>query len=145
MQGGHDTYHIKYTRSQTVQYIIDFTCKWSHQFAQTLKRSEKNSRYVQQQSNILILYGIYHYNFPGFVLPVCLPPADFSPRTAAGNKSAIAAGWGFTETGSTSDRIKHVKLPLLDNTQCSQIYSGNIVSEQVNSFRFMHCDSCQLI
>lgn len=76
------------------------------------------------------------------MLPVCLPPADFSPRTAAGNKSAIAAGWGFTETGSTSDRIKHVKLPLLDNTQCSQIYSGNIVSEQVNSFRFMHCDSC---
>ncbi|XP_069975909.1 CLIP domain-containing serine protease B4 [Penaeus vannamei] len=78
----------------------------------------------------------------GFVLPVCLPPADFSPRTAAGNKSAIAAGWGFTETGSTSDRIKHVKLPLLDNTQCSQIYSGNIVSEQICAGGNAGEDSC---
>lgn len=72
------------------------------------------------------------------MLPVCLPPSNFSPRTAAGNKSAIAAGWGFTETGSASNKIKHVKLPLVDSTECSQVYKGSTVSEQVRTFRFLH-------
>ncbi|XP_042886324.1 CLIP domain-containing serine protease 14D-like [Penaeus japonicus] len=78
----------------------------------------------------------------GFVLPVCLPPADFSPRTVPSTKFAIAAGWGFTENGTSSNRIKHVNLPLVDNSKCNEIYRGTTVSEQLCAGGNAGEDSC---
>lgn len=78
----------------------------------------------------------------GFVLPVCLPPSGFSPRAAVGSGPAIAAGWGFTENGTSSNRIKHVNLPLVDNTKCNEVYRGSTVNEQICAGGNAGEDSC---
>lgn len=103
---------------------------------QVLKRSKRSRKH----RTWYLIQHVNHYNFPGFVLPVCLPPADFSPRTVPSTKFAIAAGWGFTENGTSSNRIKHVNLPLVDNSKCNEIYRGTTVSEQVRTSKIIYTD-----
>lgn len=78
----------------------------------------------------------------GFISPVCLPPSSFVLRTAVGNRPTVAAGWGFTENRTSSNRIKHVNLPLVDSTQCNDVYKGAIVNEQICAGGRAGEDSC---
>lgn len=76
--------------------------------------------------------------------PICLPPQGLDVRRviSSENPEAIAAGWGSTENGTTSDRLLHVELPFVDSQVCNDTYSGRTVSEQICLGGKVGQDSC---
>ncbi|KAG7154600.1 CLIP domain-containing serine protease 2-like [Homarus americanus] len=65
-----------------------------------------------------------------WVHAVCLPPQNIDVTNLSTNEP-IAAGWGFTENGTKSNRLLHVELPFVDRSQCNATYRGDIVNEQI--------------
>eukprot|EP00397_Hematodinium_sp_SG-2012_P044631 GEMP01049896.1.p1 GENE.GEMP01049896.1~~GEMP01049896.1.p1 ORF type:complete len:365 (+),score=-10.48 GEMP01049896.1:94-1188(+) len=65
-----------------------------------------------------------------WVRAVCLPPQNIDMVNLS-NKMPIAAGWGITENGTTSNRLLHVDLPFVDHSQCNATHRGHIVNEQI--------------
>ncbi|XP_069195042.1 CLIP domain-containing serine protease B4 [Procambarus clarkii] len=62
---------------------------------------------------------------------VCLPPEGLNVSSLASQRDAWIAGWGFTENGTTSNRLLHVRLPFVNKEKCNITYNGNVVDEQM--------------
>lgn len=80
--------------------------------------------------------------FNEWIQPVCLPDRDMDVPAALGEKWAIITGWGFTENGTTSDRLLQVSLPLVDMARCNQTYQGKLVGKQLCFGGTKGQDSC---
>lgn len=77
-----------------------------------------------------------------WVHPVCLPPQGLSARRVVGDREAVVAGWGTTESGQGSSRLLHVLIPIESNTICNATYSGTMVKEQICFGGNIGKDSC---
>ncbi|XP_071535967.1 phenoloxidase-activating factor 3-like [Panulirus ornatus] len=78
----------------------------------------------------------------GWIQPVCLPPQGLDVRKAAGHREALMAGWGFTEKGTSSEKLLQVFLPFVDNEQCSNSYNVKMVDGQLCMGGRAGQDSC---
>lgn len=79
------------------------------------------------------------------VRPVCLPTTE-DTRNAKYNY-CVATGWGFTESyGNSADILQRVELPIMNLTQCRDIYQGQskvkITHKQVCAGGKGNKDSC---
>lgn len=77
-----------------------------------------------------------------WIHPICLPPQGLNVRRVMHKPEAIAAGWGATENGTTSNRLLHVILPFVDSPACNSTYSGRTVKEQICMGGRAGQDSC---
>ncbi|XP_032667922.1 CLIP domain-containing serine protease 2-like [Odontomachus brunneus] len=55
--------------------------------------------------------------------PICLP---FGSATRLSQKRAIVTGWGATEFGPRSQDLLQIKLPLMTNEQCAEVYKNTV-------------------
>ncbi|XP_058445183.1 phenoloxidase-activating factor 3-like [Malaya genurostris] len=53
-----------------------------------------------------------------FVRPVCLPAADEEDVRQLHGRQAVAVGFGMTETGQNSDRLRQLWMPIVDYVTC---------------------------
>ncbi|XP_071546140.1 CLIP domain-containing serine protease HP8-like [Panulirus ornatus] len=74
---------------------------------------------------------------------VCLPPQGQEPRSVLDQRQAVVAGWGTTENGTTSDKMLHVTLPMVDRATCNATYQGILVDEQICFGGESGKDSCK--
>ncbi|KAB7505501.1 Neurotrypsin, partial [Armadillidium nasatum] len=65
------------------------------------------------------------------IKPVCLPPNGFNFKAFAGNRAPIAAGWGLTEHGNSSNILLRVNVPIADDDLCRKRYKGKFVGNQL--------------
>ncbi|KAK4881496.1 hypothetical protein RN001_004815 [Aquatica leii] len=72
-------------------------------------------------NDIALLTLETNLKFTDFVRPICLPPADL-PEPEPGSLLDIS-GWGFTEEGKPSDYKKKVKIPMLSNARCKEVFT----------------------
>ncbi|XP_042886323.1 CLIP domain-containing serine protease 14D-like isoform X2 [Penaeus japonicus] len=86
---------------------------------------------------------INFFTSAGFILPVCLPAADFSLSEEARARGAIVAGWGVTEKGAKSDRLQHLVLPFAGKEECNVKYKNTLVDEQLCMGGEPGKDSCR--
>ncbi|KAK3868548.1 hypothetical protein Pcinc_026068 [Petrolisthes cinctipes] len=66
-----------------------------------------------------------------WIHPVCLPPLNFDVRKIPGTPEPEVAGWGFTENGTTSQRMLTVSIPFVDTNACNITYAGQIIDDQM--------------
>lgn len=66
-----------------------------------------------------------------WIQPVCLPERNMDVAAVLGEQWGTVTGWGFTENGTTSDRLLQVSLPPVDMERCNQTYQGKLVGKQV--------------
>ncbi|XP_038206460.1 CLIP domain-containing serine protease 2-like [Zerene cesonia] len=77
-----------------------------------------------QQYDIALIRLANEVNFTDFVKPICLPHApEFKSMKFEGMTMEVA-GWGKTETKSTSDVKLKVRLPVIKEDDCKEIYSA---------------------
>ncbi|RXG58495.1 Serine protease easter [Armadillidium vulgare] len=63
--------------------------------------------------------------------PVCLPPNGFNFKAFAGNRAPVAAGWGLTEHGNSSNILLRVNVPIADDALCRKRYKEKFVGNQL--------------
>nr|AFA42362.1 clip domain serine proteinase [Portunus trituberculatus] len=74
--------------------------------------------------------------------PVCLPAAGLDVKSFLGARDAVVAGWGATETTSTSDVLQAAKVPFAEKSTCEPFYRNQLVDEQVCFGGRGNVDSC---
>jgi trypsin len=66
--------------------------------------------------------------------------AQFSADTVG--KDALVAGWGVTEGGNTSNRLREATITLVDSIECSAAYGSQFDSSTILCAAFPERDSC---
>ncbi|XP_064115660.1 phenoloxidase-activating factor 3-like [Macrobrachium nipponense] len=77
-----------------------------------------------------------------FVQPICLPDAQFTPKSFLGNQEAIVAGWGRTEQGFDSNILKRTNIPLVEIERCQPLYNVRLNADQLCFGGVGRRDSC---
>ncbi|XP_068244025.1 CLIP domain-containing serine protease B4-like [Palaemon carinicauda] len=77
-----------------------------------------------------------------WVHPICLPPHGMNLQRLVGDREAVVAGWGTTESGQGSSRLLHVLLPPETVDFCNHTYGGKMVKGQVCFGGHLGQDSC---
>ncbi|XP_066969924.1 phenoloxidase-activating factor 3-like [Macrobrachium rosenbergii] len=77
-----------------------------------------------------------------FVQPICLPDAQFNPKSFLGNQEAIVAGWGRTELGFDSNILKRTNIPLVETEKCQPLYNVRLNTDQLCFGGVGRRDSC---
>nr|XP_034834069.1 CLIP domain-containing serine protease 2-like [Maniola hyperantus] len=99
-----------------------------------------------QQNDIALLRLAYDVPFNDFVKPICLPTDSSLARKTFEGADMEVAGWGKTETSSTSAVKLKVRVPVVSNSACSQIYKlsdRNISEKQICAGGTSYQDSCK--
>uniref|UniRef100_A0A182R026 CLIP domain-containing serine protease n=1 Tax=Anopheles farauti TaxID=69004 RepID=A0A182R026_9DIPT len=97
-------------------------------------------------NDIALLQLAEKVEFTEFVRPICLP---LTPQTRAVNhtgKYVSVAGWGQTETSSSSTKKLHLQVPVLTNEACAEAFSSvqlEIIPTQVCAGGEKGRDSCR--
>ncbi|XP_013135612.1 PREDICTED: serine protease easter-like isoform X2 [Papilio polytes] len=87
---------------------------------------------VHQRNDIALLKLSRDVVFTDFVKPICLPLTNAQRTSSFDGYEMEVAGWGKTETKSMSDIKLKVRVPVVNSTTCSNIYSkaGRIITEK---------------
>ncbi|CAH2257133.1 CLIP domain-containing serine protease 2-like [Pararge aegeria] len=75
-----------------------------------------------QQNDIALLRLAYDVQFNDFVKPICLPTDPSLRRKTFEGDDMEVAGWGKTETRSTSNVKLKVVVPVVRKSDCQQVY-----------------------
>uniref|UniRef100_A0A2M3Z9P7 CLIP domain-containing serine protease n=1 Tax=Anopheles braziliensis TaxID=58242 RepID=A0A2M3Z9P7_9DIPT len=84
--------------------------------------------------------------FTDFIRPICLPTAAAIRTDNLTGKVASVAGWGQTETSSSSTKKLHLQVPIWDNDACAEAYTDvrlSIIPTQVCAGGEAGKDSCR--
>ncbi|XP_050691243.1 phenoloxidase-activating factor 1-like isoform X2 [Eriocheir sinensis] len=100
------------------------------QHEEIIKHSEFSKRGLVSDDIALIRLA-RPITFNQWIQPVCLPDRDMDVPAALGDRWPTITGWGFTEDGTTSDRLLQVSLPLVDMAPCNKTYEGKLVGKQL--------------
>ncbi|XP_045776968.1 CLIP domain-containing serine protease 2-like [Maniola jurtina] len=99
-----------------------------------------------QQNDIALLRLAYNVPFNDFVKPICLPTDPSLARETFEGADMEVAGWGKTETRSTSDVKLKVRVPVVRKSDCQEIYSRagrTITDNQLCAGGLSGQDSCR--
>ncbi|XP_023941050.1 CLIP domain-containing serine protease HP8 [Bicyclus anynana] len=99
-----------------------------------------------QQNDIALLRLAYDVPFNDFVKPICLPVAPSLRRQTFEGADMEVAGWGKTETKSSSDVKLKVVVPVVSKSDCQTVYrrAGRVISEnQMCAGGLAGQDSCR--
>ncbi|XP_013184392.2 CLIP domain-containing serine protease HP8 isoform X2 [Amyelois transitella] len=78
---------------------------------------------TNQHNDIALLRLARNVQFNDFVKPICLPTDSGLKRNTFVGIDMEVAGWGKTETRSESDVKLKVRVPVVSNNECSNVYS----------------------
>ncbi|XP_045502391.1 CLIP domain-containing serine protease 2-like isoform X1 [Colias croceus] len=91
---------------------------------EVIAHEKYNAHDGNQQHDIALIRLAHEVNFTDFVKPICLPyTSEFERKTFEGLTMEVA-GWGKTETKSTSDVKLKVRLPVIRQDDCKDVYSA---------------------
>lgn len=89
-----------------------------------------------QHNDIALLRLSRNVRYTEFIRPVCLPWESSLKILDLSGTAMEVAGWGKTETSSTSTRKQKVTINAYSNTKCQTVYSPSnidIIDSQVSS------------
>lgn len=101
---------------------------------------------TNQHNDIALLRLSRHVQFNDFAKPICLPLSNDLQRSRFIGYDMEVAGWGKTETRTESDVKLKVRVPVVDNNQCSNVYQRvrrEIVNTQLCAGGVAGQDSCR--
>lgn len=74
--------------------------------------------------------------------PVCLPPAGATEALTEEGRQVIAVGWGMTESGSLSEILQEIKLPIVNSARCRSVYGRAFGGNQICAGGMAGRDTC---
>lgn len=85
-----------------------------------------------QQNDIALLRLSQDIKFNDFVKPICLPYTKELRSNSFNDYTMEVAGWGKTETRSSSDVKLKVRVPVIENQSCNNIYkrAGRAITDK---------------
>ncbi|XP_041969725.1 CLIP domain-containing serine protease 2-like [Aricia agestis] len=85
---------------------------------------------ANQHNDIALIRLSHDIHFNDFVKPICLPTTPELINPSFDKYRIEVAGWGKTETRSSSDVKLKVLLPMVDNRSCQDIYqkAGRVIN-----------------
>ncbi|XP_058823603.1 CLIP domain-containing serine protease B4-like [Topomyia yanbarensis] len=85
-------------------------------------------------------------NYTDYIRPICLPTTDELKKLPTEGKKMTVAGWGQTETGSSSRYKKFLQIEAWENDRCAEAFSSanvDIVDSQLCAGGVKGEDSCR--
>ncbi|ALC44031.1 CG43336, partial [Drosophila busckii] len=84
--------------------------------------------------DIGLLYLAHNVQFSRTIRPICLPTSASLRSKSFVGYTPFVAGWGKTqESGTSSNILQHLSIPVLTNEQCRDTYAkkGRRISEEM--------------
>ncbi|XP_046746133.1 melanization protease 1-like isoform X2 [Diprion similis] len=117
--GEHD---LSTERDCDVEEGVEIACADKYQDF-LVERSHPHPGYVGQRAHDIALIRINgDANFqPASVRPICLPIGE---AARVQRPKVIVTGWGVTESGTRSENLLKVKVPVLSHSMCANFYKN---------------------
>ncbi|XP_060870414.1 venom protease-like isoform X1 [Metopolophium dirhodum] len=90
-----------------------------------ISRVIRNNQYNsdKKKNDIALLKLKKSVEFGQFIQPICLPILSHHRATSLVESELFLVGWGSTMINPRSDPLMEVQVPVVDNSECKQIYN----------------------